>query len=372
MAPVSLKPGSSRLTLARSSARAAFDRLAGKQASDRKDLRGRRSSHLRPGSDANRVVESRWRDSDDGVCRSSVRVRESATDDRRASAKLRLPNAIAQHHRARAVVDYIRWAEQPADHRARAEHVEEVGCHERPADHARPAVVEQGVRVGTPVYDAGDVAHRSARGPNSREVAGQRRHFDARRSIGPEHRDSILVGDGETPNENRLKGREHRDRHADAERENREDGDDEGGRSAEAAKRESNVPPQSMHRRSGNGLDSGHQAGGLSTLSQSPWLCSFVAVPKSARRIERRRVKKLVTHLTARVRAQPYMLPLQRHFNRSRTMALWKEQAPPKKDATTMTPEPVLKKEPEMFADPHPCRPRAPRVARRCTTPVNR
>jgi cytoskeletal protein CcmA (bactofilin family) len=36
-------------------------------------------------------------------------------------------------------------------------------------------------------------------------------------------------------------------------------------------------------------------------------------------------------------------------------MALWKEQAaPPKKDATTMTPEPALKKEPETFADPMP------------------
>ena len=36
-------------------------------------------------------------------------------------------------------------------------------------------------------------------------------------------------------------------------------------------------------------------------------------------------------------------------------MALWKEQAPPKKDATTMTPpEPALKKEPETFVDPHP------------------
>ena len=42
-------------------------------------------------------------------------------------------------------------------------------------------------------------------------------------------------------------------------------------------------------------------------------------------------------------------------------MALWKEQAPPKKDATTMTPEPVLKKEPEPFADPMP----APSVPRR-------
>lgn len=35
-------------------------------------------------------------------------------------------------------------------------------------------------------------------------------------------------------------------------------------------------------------------------------------------------------------------------------MALWKEQAPPKKDATPMTPEPVLKKEPETFAEPMP------------------
>jgi cytoskeletal protein CcmA (bactofilin family) len=42
-------------------------------------------------------------------------------------------------------------------------------------------------------------------------------------------------------------------------------------------------------------------------------------------------------------------------------MALWKEQAPPKKDATTMTPEPVLKKEPETFADPMP----TPSVPRR-------
>jgi cytoskeletal protein CcmA (bactofilin family) len=43
-------------------------------------------------------------------------------------------------------------------------------------------------------------------------------------------------------------------------------------------------------------------------------------------------------------------------------MALWKEQAPPKKDATTMTPEPALKTAPETFADPMPT-PSVPRRA---------
>jgi cytoskeletal protein CcmA (bactofilin family) len=33
-------------------------------------------------------------------------------------------------------------------------------------------------------------------------------------------------------------------------------------------------------------------------------------------------------------------------------MALWKEQAPPKKETTTMAPEPVLKREPEPFTEP--------------------
>lgn len=44
-------------------------------------------------------------------------------------------------------------------------------------------------------------------------------------------------------------------------------------------------------------------------------------------------------------------------------MALWKEQVPPKKDATLMTPEPVLKKEPEPFVEPTPIA--APSVPRR-------
>lgn len=45
-------------------------------------------------------------------------------------------------------------------------------------------------------------------------------------------------------------------------------------------------------------------------------------------------------------------------------MALWKEQVPPKKEATPMTPEPVLKKEPESFAEPTPT-PAAPTGPRR-------
>jgi cytoskeletal protein CcmA (bactofilin family) len=46
-------------------------------------------------------------------------------------------------------------------------------------------------------------------------------------------------------------------------------------------------------------------------------------------------------------------------------MALWKEQAaPPKKDATTMTPEPVLKTQPEPYAEPMP----TPSVPRRVSS----
>ncbi len=44
-------------------------------------------------------------------------------------------------------------------------------------------------------------------------------------------------------------------------------------------------------------------------------------------------------------------------------MALWKEAATPKKDAPTMTPDPVLKRDNEVFAEPLTPIPSGPRRA---------
>ena len=190
----------------------------------------------------------------------TIRVRAAGVDhphrpadDRRVAAEALLPRAVTQGDDGRGASDIILRAQGAADHRAAAEHVEEI-----PGDQADPDRIDVVVhldrrRHGAPEFEERDARQRAGA---SLEVAhAVQRKRNVRRTrirrAAPEQHETVLIRNGQPPDQQRVRDREHGRGQADAERQREDRRRGEGGRPHQTAGGEADLLHHRDHQRSG-------------------------------------------------------------------------------------------------------------------------